>query len=98
MRSVVGTARNFYLVPSSNGKVVPLVEAIIVTAEPSYEVPQKKDKTEGLKRVLTHESLRFTTTIEGLHILADTFRIWAAELEDILRDKNKKGGAADHES
>ena len=81
MKEAHGSARNLYFVPDENGKLLPMIEAIIIVSEPKFGVSEE-GQTE---RYRVMDTLRFHTSPDGLRKLAEQFEGWADEIDELCK-------------
>lgn len=87
MKQVCSTLMNEYMLPADAGRPPrPVVEVILVTAEPSYTVEEGERKgsrvTTRLVRGQATETLRFFATPDSLRQLAEQLLGYARAAED----------------
>lgn len=77
MKEIAGTARNLMFSVDQAGHVIPMVEVILVVSEPVF----RPDGGGGLARLRESETIRFSTSADGLRAVARDFGAWADEIE-----------------
>ncbi len=80
MKELLATARNisFHVI---EGRAVPSIEVIITVSEPHWEM-DPGGETISRRKV---ECLRFSTSIEGLQVIATACENWIEQAEELVK-------------
>lgn len=85
MKEIACTARNLMVV-STEESYSPMIEVILVLTEPNYRFNKKGE----LVKRRDPETIRFSTSPDGLREIAKNFNQWANDAEEILKPKDTK--------
>jgi hypothetical protein len=77
MKEITGSSMNIYYI-KHDGKFEPNIEGILIVSEPIYRV----DAAGQLIRERTTETIRFSTSLDGIKSLAAQFLQWAETAEN----------------
>ena len=78
MKELIGTARNVFMRKTSDEVIIPHMEIVIITSEPTFR------SIEGvLVREVAQESFRCVISAEGMKTLIASFTDYLAELTKV---------------